>query len=173
MRANAFGWNPGKERSRAIATKVAPTGPFLPVSRIRPATVDDAAQVARLSAQLGYPADVATFTARLRAIAARDTHAVLVREADDGRLLGFVGLEHRLGIESGELAEIVGLVVDADARRTGTGRALVAAAEAWARDRGLGVLYLRSNIVRTEAHDFYPALGFERSKTQHAYRKRL
>ena len=143
------------------------------MSRIRPATVDDAAQIARLSAQLGYPADVDTFAARLRAIGARDTHAVLVREGAEGRLQGFVGLEHRLGIESGEQAEIVGLVVDAAARRTGTGRALVAAAEDWARARGLDTLFLRSNVLRGEAHDFYPALGFERSKTQHAYRKRL
>ena len=95
------------------------------------------------------------------------------RYVDDGRLAGFIGLEQRLMIESGDKAEVVGLVVDAVARRTGTGRRLIAAAEDWACARGLGELFLRSNVVRPEAHAFYPALGFERSKTQHVYRKAL
>ena len=34
-------------------------------------------------------------------------------------------------------------------------------------------VFLRSNVARPEAHAFYPALGFERSKTQHVYRKAL
>jgi GNAT superfamily N-acetyltransferase len=96
-----------------------------------------------------------------------------VCEVESGRLAGFIGLERRLTIEAGDQAEVVGLVVDADARRGGAGRALIAAAEDWARARGLRELFLRSNVVRPEAHAFYPALGFERSKTQHVYRKRL
>jgi GNAT superfamily N-acetyltransferase len=145
------------------------------IALIRGATVGDAAEIARLSAQLGYPADAAAFTDRLERILPLATHAVLVceGEGEGGRLAGFVGLEQRLTIESGDKAEIVGLVVDADARRTGAGRRLVAAAEAWARTRGLLELFLRSNVVRPEAHAFYPALGFERSKTQHVYRKAL
>jgi GNAT superfamily N-acetyltransferase len=126
-----------------------------------------------LSAQLGYPADVAVFADRLARLLPLPTHAVLVCEGDDGRLSGFIGLEQRLMIESGDKVEVVGLVVDAGARRAGTGRRLIAAAEDWACARGLGELFLRSNIVRPEAHAFYPALGFERSKTQHVYRKAL
>jgi GNAT superfamily N-acetyltransferase len=140
---------------------------------IRAATLDDAADIARLSAQLGYPADVAVFADRLERILPLRTHAVLVYESENGRLAGFIGLEQRLTVESGDKAEIVGLVVDADARRTGAGRKLIAAAEDWTRARGLRELFLRSNIVRPEAHAFYPALGFERSKTQHVYRKTL
>jgi GNAT superfamily N-acetyltransferase len=140
---------------------------------IRSATVDDAPEIARLSAQLGYPDDVAVFEARLRRVLPLPTHAVLVCERGDGRLGGFVGLEHRLMIESGERVEIVGLVVDAQARRGGIGRAMIAAAEAWTRARGLDALYLRSNVLRPEAHPFYEGLGFLRTKTQHAYLKRV
>lgn len=140
---------------------------------IRAANIGDAADIARLSAQLGYPADVAVFADRLERLLPLPTHALLVCEGDDGRLAGFIGLEQRLTVEAGDEAEVVGLVVDADARRTGTGRKLIAAAEDWARARGLRELFLRSNIVRPEAHAFYPALGFERSKTQHVYRKAL
>lgn len=140
---------------------------------IRAASIADAAEIARLSAQLGYPADVAVFADRLERLLARPTHALLVCDGGDGRLAGFVGLEQRLTVESGDRAEIVGLVVDARVRRGGTGRRLVAAAEDWARARGIDELFLRSNVARQEAHAFYPALGFERSKTQHVYRKPL
>jgi N-acetylglutamate synthase-like GNAT family acetyltransferase len=143
------------------------------IALIRGATLADAAEIARLSAQLGYPAEVAVFAGRLERLLPLATHAVLVCEGGDGRLAGFVGLEQRLMIESGDKAEIVGLVVDAAARRAGAGRRLVAAAEDWARARGLRELFLRSNVVRPEAHAFYPALGFERNKTQHVYRKPL
>ncbi len=140
---------------------------------IRSARLDDAPEIARLSAQLGYPAEAGIFAGRLRRLLPRDTHALLVAEGGDGRLAGFIGLEQRLMIESGERVEIVGLVVDADARRGGIGRALVAAAEAWTRARGVDALFLRSNVVRPEAHPFYQGLGFARIKTQHAYLKRV
>jgi GNAT superfamily N-acetyltransferase len=146
---------------------------------VRAAVPADAAVIARLSAQLGYPAEATVFEARLRRLLDSPLHAVLVAagkpapaKAGDA-LAGLVGLEHRITLESGERAEIVGLVVDAAARRAGVGRALVAAAEAWTRGRGLDTLFLRSNVVRPEAHAFYPGLGFARTKTQHVYSKRV
>ena len=143
-------------------------------SAIRVATIADAAEIARLSAQLGYPAPVETFAARLRRLLDSRVHAVLVAVSDaDRHLAGFIALEQRITLESGERVEIVGLVVDADARRGGAGRSLVAAAERWTGERGLDEVFLRSNVVRPEAHPFYEGLGYTRTKTQHAYRKRL
>jgi GNAT superfamily N-acetyltransferase len=146
---------------------------------IRDAVPADAAELARLSAQLGYPADVAVFAARLRRLLDSPLHAVMVAAREpvpataDGALSGLIGLEHRITLENDERAEIVGLVVDAATRRAGVGRALVAAAEQWTRRRGLDTLFLRSNVVRPEAHAFYPGLGFDRTKTQHVYAKRV
>ena len=85
------------------------------IALIRSATLADAAEIARLSAQLGYPAEVAVFADRLERLLPLPTHALLVCEGADGRLAGFIGLEQRLMIESGDKAEVVGLVVDADA----------------------------------------------------------
>ena len=65
---------------------------------------------------------------------------------------------------------IVGLVVGERHRRHGVGRALVKAVTEWTRKLGHTTIRVRSNAARVEAHDFYPALGFERTKTQHAYR---
>ncbi len=138
---------------------------------LRTAQPADAAEISRLSAQLGYPAPVEAFQDRLRKLLASPQHAVFVAEAGDGGLVGFIAVEQRLIIEYGERAEIAALVVDAQARRGGIGRALVARAERWAAGLGLRDLVVRSNAARVESHPFYEGLGYERIKTQQVYRK--
>ena len=92
---------------------------------------------------------------------------------DASVIVGWVAAEQRLVLESGERAEIVGLVVSAGNRRAGIGTTLVQAAEAWARSRGFADISVRSNVLRDAAHEFYERLGYTRIKTQHAYRKTL
>lgn len=139
---------------------------------LRSADTGDAAEIARLTTQLGYPADARAISERIERLSARDEH--FVRVATDGTaLLGWIAAEHRLLLEYGDKVEIVGLVVDAAARRSGVGKALVDAVEAWALARGQHDLVVRSNIVRDESHPFYLRLGFARSKTQHVYSRTL
>ena len=140
---------------------------------IRAAAQGDAAEVARLSALLGYPGDAITMSERLAQLLASPTHAVLVDGAGDGPLAGYVAIEQRLLLVGGMRVEIVALVVDTGLRRTGRGRRLLEAAERWARERGAAEVFLRSNVLRHEAHAFYPALGYACRKTQHAYAKPL
>jgi GNAT superfamily N-acetyltransferase len=140
---------------------------------IRAAAPGDAAEVARLSLQLGDAGDAAIIAARMARMASLPTHALLVDGDGDGRLAGYVAVEHRLLLVGAERVEIVALVVDAARRRDGRGRRLVEAAESWARGRGAGEVFLRSNVLRSEAHAFYPALGYARRKTQHAYARAL
>jgi GNAT superfamily N-acetyltransferase len=140
---------------------------------LRRARIDDAAELARLSGQLGYPQQADAFERRLRRLLISADHPVLVATEDDTRLLGFIAIERRLLLEAGERVEIVGLVVDDAARRRGIGQALVRAAEDWARTLGVGELAVRSNVLRDQSHPFYEGAGFQRTKTQHVYRKRL
>ena len=49
----------------------------------------------------------------------------------------------------------------------------MAEAERWARERGLTLIVLRSNVQRSESHAFYPAIGYEHFRTQAVYRKLL
>ncbi|MBU8977002.1 GNAT family N-acetyltransferase [Lysobacter sp. FW306-1B-D06B] len=140
---------------------------------LRRARADDAAELARLSAQLGYPQQADAFARRLRQVLISADHPVVVATDDGTRLLGFIAIERRLMLETGERVEIVGLVVDDAARRRGIGQALVRAAEDWARAQGLDEVMVRSNVLRADSHPFYEGAGFERTKTQHAYLKRL
>lgn len=137
---------------------------------IRPATLHDAAEIARLSTQLGYPATESAMRERLEQLLPSPRQVVFVAEAGHG-LLGWVAGELRLILESGSRVELAGLVVDASARRTGIGSQLVREVEQWALAKGCGAVFVRSNVARGEAHPFYERLGYERVKTQHAYRK--
>ncbi len=140
---------------------------------VRPASAADASRLAALSDVLGYPVEPAEFAERLRRTLARKADAVFVAEGPKGEVIGWIHAAEQELLESGRRCEIVGLVVDAQHRGAGVGRMLVTAAEAWATGRGLSTIAVRSNIARSEAHPFYERLGYQRVKTQHAYRKRL
>jgi GNAT superfamily N-acetyltransferase len=140
---------------------------------IRGATLRDAPRLAALSEVLGYPVAVETMGHRLRRLLERAEEVVLVAELAPGEIVGWLhGAEQEL-LESGRRCEILGLVVDGEHRGRGVGRRLVDAVEAWAAGRGLEQMAVRSNVARVESHPFYERLGYVRTKTQHAYRKRL
>jgi len=138
----------------------------MPEIRIRRAQSEDAEFLAHLSGELGYPADAAVVAQRLAVLLDRGDDAVLVAEGAEGAVLGWVHafVAHRL--ESPSFAELGGLVVSEGVRGRGIGRDLVAAAERWARGRGLTAIRVRSNVVREEAHAFYRCLGYETLKEQ-------
>ena len=131
---------------------------------IRPAALADAADLAALSGQLGYPSTPAQIAARLAALAGA-ADAVQVAEVD-GRVAGWIHVCSHRPLESEPSAEIAGLVVDESRRGRGIGRLLVEAALAWARRQGYAGIRVRSNVVRADAHRFYEGLGFQRVKTQ-------
>ena len=140
---------------------------------LRRATEGDADAVAELSEQLGYPIPVGAVRKRLAKFVLDPDHVVLVAE-QHGRVCGWVHAHVQQSIELADpRGEIMGLVVSRDVRRAGIGRLLMQHAEEWARDRGLDLIVLRSNVQRPESHQFYPAIGYEHFKTQAAYRKRL
>ena len=140
---------------------------------IRSATLDDAAQLADLCTQLGYPAAAADMRRRLARLLPDERHAVLVAARPDGHVVGWIHvLAWDLVVEEA-LAEVAGLVVDEGCRDQGVGRRLLQQAEQWARARGCRAVHLRSNVVRQAAHAFYRRLGYESYKTQLAFRKAL
>lgn len=143
------------------------------MATLRPARTGDAAEIARLAGELGYPVEISAMAARLRAILPLSQHRVTVAQGENSGLLGWIAVERRLTLEAGERIEIVGLVVDAAARGCGIGRALVADAEQWSLAQGFDAIGVRSNVAREGSHPFYASLGYARVKTQHAYRKPL
>jgi len=140
---------------------------------IRPLSPEDAAAVAALSSDLGYPADPAAMEGRLAALLGGTGHALFGAEATDGTLLGWVHVCARLLLIDPRSAFVEGLVVAEGARRRGVGRALMAAAEGWARRRGAESIRLRSGATRADAHAFYRALGYRDGKAALGFEKAL
>jgi GNAT superfamily N-acetyltransferase len=138
----------------------------------RPARTEDAAAISALVTQLGYDAAPRDVADRLGRMLARADQRFIVAEAE-GRLLGWVHVELAEHVDSGTSAEIGGLVVDRSHRRQGIGAALMAEAEAWARQQGCSLVRLRSTSTRTPAHRFYEGLGYLRVKTQYSFAKPL
>ncbi len=155
-----------------MAGRVGPDSPPANV-RVRPMCREDAATIAQLAGQLGYPSTPGQVERRLADVERHGAAAALVAEGADGMLLGWIHVQTVHGIESDPHAEVGGLVVDEAARRRGVGRALMAAVERWAAAQGLREVALRSNVIRDDAHAFYRGLGYDCPKTQHRFRKRL
>lgn len=139
---------------------------------IRTALPSDAAEITTLTMQLGYPVDTAVTHARLERLLGHPDHLVVVACAG-GKVAGWLQAHAYDILESGLIAEIVGLVVAEPCRRAGAGRALVERAKGWAHTKGAEAFVVRSNTLRTESHRFYPSLGFSPSKTQAVYEMRL
>lgn len=135
--------------------------------------VEDLEAAARLATQLGYPSTAEQIGRRFRALSESEDARVFVAEGPDGNAVGWVHVFGRRLLESDADAEVGGLVVDEQFRGRGIGKALMASAEAWARERGYSLVSVRSNVIRTEAHEFYKRLGYEITKSQYKLRKRL
>jgi GNAT superfamily N-acetyltransferase len=135
---------------------------------VRPPTDEDATSIARLLDELGYAATPEQTRARLARVAGDEAYAACVAEVD-GEAVGFLGLQRGWAYEHDRpFARIITLVVDARVRRRGVGARLVEFAKGWARERGVYVLMLNTNVRREEAHRFYESMGFNRTGYRYA-----
>jgi GNAT superfamily N-acetyltransferase len=141
--------------------------------KIRRAKLSDAAPMAVLAGQLGYPATTAQICKRLAGIKPASQHAVFVADVTGVGVIGWTHVSRQPFLEVDVRGEINGLIVAEGHRSMGAGAKLLAAAEAWARRHGCKGMSVRSNVIRERAHQFYERNGFEHYKTQKSFRKPL
>jgi len=129
---------------------------------IREAVPDDAAGLAAVLDELGYPAPAEVIGGRLARLAGVGPGTgVLVACAGD-RIVGFLTTHvtpvlHR----PADVGRITGLAVLRQAHGLGAGRALVAAAEARLAALGLTRIEVTSGPAHAPAHSFYRHLGYQ------------
>jgi GNAT superfamily N-acetyltransferase len=140
---------------------------------IRPARPDDYSRMAELAGQLGYPSSASDVARRVAGLNATGEHVVFVAQLADGTIAGWIGAFVYRCVEADARVEISGLVVDERFRSQAVGRFLLERAEVWAREKGYGMTSLRSNVIRERAHAFYERQGYEHTKTQKSFRKKL
>jgi len=141
--------------------------------RIRRARPTDAAHLAQLTTQLGYPTTPAAVAKMLRKMKSGWPNALFVAESPSKQVIGWTHVSVAHLLETGTRAEINGLIVADGHRSLGAGALLLDAAEAWARKHGACEMSVRSKVERERAHKFYLRQGYDHYKTQKAFRKPL
>lgn len=141
--------------------------------QIRRARPSDAAELAALATELGYPSTGAEVARRLPLLLESPEHLVLVAAGADDRAIGWLHATIRRGLTSEAYVEVAGLVVAAERRGSGIGAELLAEAEKWARQVGACEVRVRSNVARQRTHGFYLRAGYTLAKTSHGFVKEL
>lgn len=140
---------------------------------IRPMRTTDAARIAELTGQLGYPSTPEDIGGRFAHLRGRSWDEILVA-VDDGDLpIGWIHVSRFASLEASDVALIGGMVVDEAHRAGGIGAALLGAAEGWAREHGASTMVVRSRVTRERAHRFYERHGYAAVKTSRVFEKPL
>ena len=128
---------------------------------IRPARVADAATLAHLLTELGYPQDAEQAADQLGLWAGDPRGTVLIADLDQAPA-GVIAAHAipRFG-SAGLFVRVLALAVDSNSRRAGVGRRLLEAVEEWAAGLDAREIEITSLRSRDDAHAFYAALGFE------------
>jgi GNAT superfamily N-acetyltransferase len=139
-------------------------------ARIRPATLEDEDRALYLLEQLFEPPGSVPpqytrerFSAAFR-WAVEQPNADVLLAFDGGTAVGLASVYADIqSLGFGPKCWLQDMVVDEERRSQGIGGFLMAAAESWARDRGLTHIELSSNSGRVDAHRFYERQGFGRA----------
>ena len=127
------------------------------------AKLSDAPALAALMCELGYETTTAEMRGRLKSILADARLRTFVAGTDD-RVCGMIAtLTHASHEHNDCSGKIIALVVSNKQRRSGIGRALIAAAEKDFVKRNVARVSLTTRFTREKAHQFYQALGYSRT----------
>jgi ribosomal protein S18 acetylase RimI-like enzyme len=130
---------------------------------IRDAKLSDAPALAALMCELGYETTGAEMRERLKSILSDPRYGTFVAEIDN-EIRGMIGtLTHASHEHNDPSGKIIALVVSKQKRRSGVGRALIAAAEKDFANRNITRITVTTRFEREEAHQFYEALGYLRT----------
>jgi predicted N-acetyltransferase YhbS len=139
--------------------------------RIRTATAADAADLARLLTEEGYPTGSADMVARLDRFSS-DYSQVRVAESG-GQVLGLVALHVLPRFEHDDrVVRVLALVVGPDVRERGLGSRLMEEAERVGRDVGAAFIEVTAGHHRPDARRLYESLHYDAGATTYL-RKRL
>ncbi|MBC8496603.1 MAG: GNAT family N-acetyltransferase [Chloroflexi bacterium] len=144
-----------------------------PAITIRSAQVEDLRELTDLCDQLGYPASESIIAQRFTDLLDRPTHAIFVAQNPEAKVIGWVHGYLRRQLVFDPHIEIGGLIVDEAHRGLRVGAELMRAVEAWAQSLGLQTIFVRTNIIRADAQQFYESRGYQLMKTSKVYQKRL
>lgn len=144
--------------------------------QVRPFRESDFNDWLRLSAALFPEHTSAELAPWMRQFRTREDGEVFIACRDDGTVCGFVEVAARPyadGCDTSPVGFIEAWFVDPDMRRAGVGRALLAAAEDWARGRGYSEMASDALLDNTISHRAHEGAGYMEVERAVRYRKPL
>ena len=102
----------------------------------------------------------------------KERECILVA-VQDNTVMGFIHVEKYELLYHQAMANVLGIAVSEEYRHQGVGRALLKAAEEWAKAKGIYEMRLNSGAGRKEAHCFYRNSGYTDEKEQIRFIKKL
>lgn len=140
--------------------------------KIRKVEIGDAEAVRDISTEgLGYSCDLALVQKKIDGLDA-EREAVFVAVADGG-VVGYIHIERYDVLYFETMANVLGLSVFKSYHKMGIGKALLFAAEDWAKQNHIKMMRLNSGMNRTDAHGFYEHFGYVSEKDQKRFVKTL
>ena len=138
--------------------------------RLRAARPTDAAAIAALFTDEGYPAGSSDIATRLKRFNTPQSRAIVAEH--DEVILGFMAVHAMARFEHDDwILRILALVVDAGARERGVGRALIGEAERIGLELGGAYVELTAGHHRPEARHLYESLGYDSTVTAYLRKK--
>jgi len=143
---------------------------------VRPYRDHDWSEWLRMSRALFPDESEASLTSGMRDTRSRPDAEVFVVDRNDGTLAGFVEAGTRLyadGCDTSPVGYVEAWFVDADVRRQGWGRALLGAAEDWARAQGYREMASDALLTNVVSHQAHAAAGYIETERLVVFRKPL
>jgi aminoglycoside 6'-N-acetyltransferase I len=144
--------------------------------QIRAYRDEDWSEWLRMSHALFPDEPVEELAQGMRTVRAQDDYEVFVIDRSNGALAGYVEVGTRSyadGCNTTPVAYIEAWYVDPDVRRVGLGRALLTAAEDWARSRGYQEMVSDALLENYVSHSAHERSGYQEVGRIVQYRKRL
>lgn len=140
---------------------------------IRPCRMDDAGAIYELNkSSLGYHYPLENTRQKIgQALKSRTTFITVAVCGD--HVIGYIHAADYNVLYAPPMKDILALAVNGEYRRSGVGKALLQAVEAWAMESGAAGIRLVSGSSRTGAHEFYKKCGYICSKEQYNFKKMI
>ena len=139
---------------------------------IRKIILSDSMEIQQISREeLGYNCSLSLVENKINSL--DENREQVFVACRDGAVAGFIHVEKYDTLYFETMCNVLGLAVKKDFQKTGIGKALVTAAETWAKENGIKFMRVNSGITRTVAHEFYKRLGYESEKEQLRFIKKL
>lgn len=135
--------------------------------------LSDSNELVALCGQLGYQTGESELVHRLTHIMVEKSEKVFLAINSTNQVLGWIHVFKATRLEVPVFAEIGALIVNEEFRGKRIGRRLLRKAEDWAKSQTIGMMRIRSNVIRTGAHRFYLEQDYTLEKQQQVFTKKL